>query len=238
MRPSNYNYQVFRIMTITRDEVLAAARQVGERPTQAAVARKLGISRHQLVRLITPEELRTAVGAVVPPADVSAEQLLLAAETLAQRSGFDAVTHASLGAFFGRSEKWAEKRIRMPAVWTRLKARGFVGTRKTGDERRAQIRAAALDMGFTGLTHQNLARACGCSDVLVRSYFPDLSVLGDSPATVTGAERREAIIAAARRLHADGVRLTSGRVGREIGVAGSTVRYHFSDMAELAKLAQ
>lgn len=225
-------------MTITRDEVLAAAQRVGNRPTQAAVARELGISRHKLVRLITPEELRTAVGAVVPPAHVTAEQILEAAETLAHRSGFDSVTHASLGAFFGRSEKWAEKRIRMPAVWTRLKARGFEGTRKTGDERRAQIWEAARAMGFESLTHQNLAKACGCSDVLVRSYYPDLSVLGDSEPTVTGAERREAIIVAARRLHSRGERLTSGRIGQEIGVAGSTVRYHFSDMAELAKLAQ
>lgn len=238
MRPSIHNYQVFSIMTITRDEVLAAAQRVGERPTQAAVARELGISRHQLVRLITPEELRTAVGAVVPPVNVTAEDLLQAAETLAERSGFDAVTHFSLGAFFGRSEKWAEKRIRMPAVWTRLKARGFSGSRKTGDERRVQIWEAARAMGFADLTHQNLAKACGCSDVLVRQYYPDLTVLGDATPNVTGAERRDSIIAAARRLYAAGERLTSGRVGREIGVAGSTVRYHFSDMSELAKLAQ
>jgi AraC-like DNA-binding protein len=225
-------------MAPTRDEVLAAAQRVGERPTQAAVARELGISRHQLVRLITPEELRTAVGAVVPPAEVSSEDMLQAAETLAHRSGFDSVTHSSIGAFFGRSEKWAEKRIRMPAVWTRLKARGFVGSRKTADERRAQIREAARGLGFTGLTHQVLAKACGCSDVLIRSYFPDLSVLGDSPVTVSGTERRQQIIDAARKLHAEGVRITSGRVGREIEVAGSTVRYHFPDMSELVKLAE
>jgi hypothetical protein len=225
-------------MAPTRDEVLAAAQRVGERPTQAAVARELGISRHQLVRLITPEELRTAVGAVVPPADVSSEQLLEAAETLATRSGFDSVTHSSIGAFFGRSEKWAEKRIRMPAVWTRLRAKGFKGSRKTGDERRAQIREAARTMGFTGLTHQALARACGCSDVLVRSYFPDLSVLGDVTPTVSGPERRQQIIDAAKVLHSQGERITSGRVGREMGVAGSTVRYHFSDMSELIKLAE
>lgn len=222
-------------MALTRDEVLAAAQRVGERPTQAAVARELGISRHQLVRLITPEELRTAVGAVVPPADVSSEQILEAAETLAERSGFDSVTHSSIGAFFGRSEKWAEKRIRMPAVWTRLRARGFVGTRKTGDERREQIREAARGMGFTGLTHQALAKSCDCSDALIRSYFPDLSVLGDATPTVTGPERRLQILEAAARLRSEGVPITSGRVGRECGVAGSTVRYHFPDMSELSQ---
>lgn len=225
-------------MSLTREQVLDAARRVGERPTQAAVARELGISRHQLVRLITPEELRTAVGAVVPPADVTDECMLSAAETLAERSGFDAVTHASLGAYFGRSEKWAEKRIRMPAVWNRLRARGFVGTRKTADERRAQIREAARAMGFKGLTYQNLAKACACSDVLVRSYFPDLSVLGDSPVTVSGVDRREQIIQAARKLRGEGVAITSGRVGREIEVAGSTVRYHFPNMADLVALAE
>lgn len=222
---------------MTRDDILAAARAVGERPTQAAVARKLGITRHQLVRLITPEDLRTAVGAVVPPKSVTDEDLLTAAEVLAERSGFDAVTHASLGAYFGRSEKWAEKRIRMPAVWLRLKAKGFEGSRKTADERRYQIWEAARVMGFSDLTHQNLAKACGCSDVLVRTYYPDLSVLGESTLVVSGAERRSQIIAAARKLHAAGERITSGRVGREVQVAGSTVRYHFPDMAELSALA-
>lgn len=223
---------------MTRDDILAAARAVGERPTQAAVARKLGITRHQLVRLITPEDLRTAVGAVVPPKTVTSEDLLTAAEVLAERSGFDSVTHASLGAYFGRSEKWAEKRIRMPAVWVRLKAKGFEGSRKTADERRYQIWEAARAMGFSGLTHQNLAKACSCSDVLVRTYYPDLTVLGESTVTVTGTERRAQIVAAARKLHAAGERITSGRVGREIQVAGSTVRYHFPDMAELTKLAE
>lgn len=223
---------------MTRDDILAAARAVGERPTQAAVARKLGITRHQLVRLITPEDLRTAVGAVVPPKSVTDEDMLTAAEVLAERSGFDAVTHASLGAYFGRSEKWAEKRIRMPAVWLRLKAKGFEGSRKTADERRYQIWEAARAMGFSDLTHQNLAKACDCSDVLVRTYYPDLSVLGESTVVVSGAERRSQIVAAARKLHAAGERITSGRVGREIQVAGSTVRYHFPDMAELTKLAQ
>lgn len=223
---------------MTRDDILAAARAVGERPTQAAVARKLGITRHQLVRLITPEDLRTAVGAVVPPKTVTDEDMLAAAEVLAERSGFDAVTHASLGAYFGRSEKWAEKRIRMPAVWLRLKAKGFEGSRKTADERRYQIWEAARAMGFSDLTHQNLAKACGCSDVLVRTYYPDLSVLGESTVVVSGAERRSQIIAAARKLHGAGERITSGRVGREVQVAGSTVRYHFPDMAELAKLAE
>lgn len=223
---------------MTRDDILAAARAVGERPTQAAVARKLGITRHQLVRLITPEDLRTAVGAVVPPKSVTDEDLLTAAEVLAERSGFDAVTHASLGAYFGRSEKWAEKRIRMPAVWLRLKAKGFEGSRKTADERRYQIWEAARASGFSDLTHQNLAKACGCSDVLVRTYYPDLSVLGESTLVVSGPERRSQIIAAARKLHAAGERITSGRVGREVQVAGSTVRYHFPDMAELAKLAE
>lgn len=223
---------------MTRDDILAAARAVGERPTQAAVARKLGITRHQLVRLITPEDLRTAVGAVVPPKSVTDEDMLAAAEVLAERSGFDAVTHASLGAYFGRSEKWAEKRIRMPAVWLRLKAKGFEGSRKTADERRYQIWEAARAMGFSDLTHQNLAKACDCSDVLVRIYYPDLSVLGESTVVVSGAERRSQIIAAARKLHAAGERITSGRVGREVQVAGSTVRYHFPDMAELAKLAE
>lgn len=223
---------------MTRDDILAAARAVGERPTQAAVARKLGITRHQLVRLITPEDLRTAVGAVVPPKSVTDEDMLAAAEVLAERSGFDAVTHASLGAYFGRSEKWAEKRIRMPAVWLRLKAKGFEGSRKTADERRYQIWEAARAMGFSDLTHQNLAKACDCSDVLVRTYYPDLSVLGESTVVVSGAERRSQIIAAARKLHAAGERITSGRVGREVQVAGSTVRYHFPDMAELAKLAE
>lgn len=223
---------------MTRDDILAAARAVGERPTQAAVARKLGITRHQLVRLITPEDLRTAVGAVVPPKSVSDEDMLAAAEVLAERSGFDAVTHASLGAYFGRSEKWAEKRIRMPAVWLRLKAKGFEGSRKTADERRYQIWEAARAMGFSDLTHQNLAKACDCSDVLVRTYYPDLSVLGESTVVVSGAERRSQIIAAARKLHAAGERITSGRVGREVQVAGSTVRYHFPDMAELTKLAE
>lgn len=222
---------------MTRDDILAAARAVGERPTQAAVARKLGITRHQLVRLITPEDLRTAVGAVVPPKSVTDEDLLTAAEVLAERSGFDAVTHASLGAYFGRSEKWAEKRIRMPAVWLRLKAKGFEGSRKTADERRYQIWEAARAMGFSDLTHQNLAKACGCSDVLVRTYYPDLSVLGESTLVVSGPERRSQIIAAARKLHAAGERITSGRVGREVQVAGSTVRYHFPDMAELSALA-
>lgn len=222
---------------MTRDDILAAARAVGERPTQAAVARKLGITRHQLVRLITPEDLRTAVGAVVPPKSVTAEDLLTAAEVLAERSGFDAVTHASLGAYFGRSEKWAEKRIRMPAVWLRLKAKGFEGSRKTADERRYQIWEAARARGFSDLTHQNLAKACGCSDVLVRTYYPDLSVLGESTLVVSGPERRSQIIAAARKLHAAGERITSGRVGREVQVAGSTVRYHFPDMAELSALA-
>lgn len=222
---------------MTRDDILAAARAVGERPTQAAVARKLGITRHQLVRLITPEDLRTAVGAVVPPKSVTDEDLLAAAEVLAERSGFDAVTHASLGAYFGRSEKWAEKRIRMPAVWLRLKAKGFEGSRKTADERRYQIWEAARAMGFSDLTHQNLAKACSCSDVLVRTYYPDLSVLGESTVVVSGAERRSQIIAAARKLHAAGERITSGRVGREVQVAGSTVRYHFPDMAELSALA-
>lgn len=222
-------------MAISRDEVLAAAQRVGDRPTQAAVARELGITRHQLVRLITPEELRTAVGAVVPPADVSTEDVLQAAETLAERSGFDSVTHSSIGAFFGRSEKWAEKRIRMPAVWARLRAKGFIGSRMSGDERREQIREAARAMGFTGLTHQNLAKSCGCSDVLVRSYFPDLSVLGDAQPAVSGAERRQQIIEAAGKLRAEGVRITSSRVGQEIGVAGSTVRYHFPDMTVLAQ---
>ena len=222
---------------MTRDDILAAARAVGERPTQAAVARKLGITRHQLVRLITPEDLRTAVGAVVPPKSVTDEDMLTAAEVLAERSGFDAVTHASLGAYFGRSEKWAEKRIRMPAVWLRLKAKGFEGSRKTADERRYQIWEAARAMGFSDLTHQNLAKACGCSDVLVRTYYPDLSVLGESTLVVSGPERRSQIIAAARKLHAAGERVTSGRVGREIQVAGSTVRYHFPDMAELSALA-
>lgn len=223
---------------MTRDDILAAARAVGERPTQAAVARKLGITRHQLVRLITPEDLRTAVGAVVPPKSVTDEDMLAAAEVLAERSGFDAVTHASLGAYFGRSEKWAEKRIRMPAVWLRLKAKGFEGSRKTADERRYQIWEAARAMGFSDLTHQNLAKACDCSDVLVRTYYPDLSVLGESTVVVSGAERRSQIISAARKLHAAGERITSGRVGREVQVAGSTVRYHFPDMAELAKLAE
>lgn len=220
-------------MTITRDDVLAAAQRVGERPTQAAVARELGITRHQLVRLITPEELRSAVGAVVPPAEVSTEQLLQAAEALAERSGYDSVTHASIGAYFGRSEKWAEKRIRMPVVWTRLKARGFSGSRKTADERRAQIFEAARQMGFTGLTYAALAKACDCSDVLVRTYYPDLSALGDSPAPAIG--RREQIKAAVLELHARGERITSGRVAREIGVAGSTVRYHFSDLTALVQ---
>lgn len=223
---------------MTRDDILAAARAVGERPTQAAVARKLGITRHQLVRLITPEDLRTAVGAVVPPKSVTDEDMLAAAEVLAERSGFDAVTHASLGAYFGRSEKWAEKRIRMPAVWLRLKAKGFEGSRKTADERRYQIWEAARAMGFSDLTHQNLAKACDCSDVLVRTYYPDLSVLGESTVVVSGPERRSQIIAAARKLHAAGERITSGRVGREVQVAGSTVRYHFPDMAELTKLAE
>lgn len=222
---------------MTRDDILAAARAVGERPTQAAVARKLGITRHQLVRLITPEDLRTAVGAVVPPKDVTSEQILEAAEILAARSDFDSVTHAALGAYFGRSEKWAEKRIRMPAVWLRLKSKGFEGSRKTGDERRYQVWEAARSMGFSGLTHQNLAKACSCSDVLVRTYYPDLSVLGESTVVVSGAERRSQIIAAARKLHAAGERITSGRVGREVQVAGSTVRYHFPDMAELTALA-
>lgn len=222
-------------MTITRDDVLAAAQRVGERPTQAAVARELGITRHQLVRLITPEELRSAVGAPVPPTDVSTEQMLQAAETLAERSGFDSVTHASIGAFFGRSEKWAEKRIRMPVVWTRLRARGFVGSRMSGDERRGQIYEAARAMGFTGLTYAALAKACNCSDVLVRTYYPDLSALGDSPAPAVG--RREQIIAAARELYKRGEPVTSGRVGREIGVAGSTVRFHF-DRVELIELAK
>lgn len=223
---------------MTRDDILAAARAVGERPTQAAVARKLGITRHQLVRLITPEDLRTAVGAVVPPKSVTDEDMLAAAEILAERSGFNAVTHATLGAYFGRSEKWAEKRIRMPAVWLRLKAKGFEGSRKTADERRYQIWEAARAMGFSDLTHQNLAKACDCSDVLVRTYYPDLSVLGESTVVVSGVERRSQIIAAARKLHAAGERITSGRVGREVEVAGSTVRYHFPDMAELAKLAE
>lgn len=226
-------------MTLTRETILAAAREVGERPTQAAVARKLGITRHQLVRLITPEDLRTAVGAVVPPkGEVTAEQMLAAAEELAGRSGYDSVTHASLGAYFGRSEKWAEKRIRMPAVWLRLKAKGFEGSRKTSDERRLQIWEAARARGFEGLTHQNLAKACACSDVLVRTYYPDLSVLGDSSPAVSGAERRAQIVEAARKVHALGERVTSARVGREIQVAGSTVRYHFPDMAELARLAE
>lgn len=220
-------------MTITRDDVLAAAQRVGERPTQAAVARELGITRHQLVRLITPEELRSAVGAPVPPADVSTEQLLQAAEVLAERGGYDSVTHASIGGYFGRSEKWAEKRIRMPAVWARLKARGFTGTRKTADERREQIREAARAMGFTGLTYSGLAKACNCSDVLVRTYYPDLNALGESPAPAVG--RREQIIAAVHDLHARGEPITSGRVAREIGVAGSTVRYHFTDLAALVQ---
>lgn len=220
---------------MTRDDILAAAREVG--PTQAAVARKLGITRHQLVRLITPEDLRTAVGAVVPPKTVTDEDMLVAAEVLAGRLGFDAVTHASLGAYFGRSEKWAEKRIRMPVVWARLKARGFEGSRKTADERRYQIWEAARAMGFSDLTHQNLAKACSCSDVLVRTYYPDLSVLGESTVTVSGTERRAQFVAAARKLHAAGERITSGRVAREVQVAGSTVRYHFPDMAELSALA-
>lgn len=218
-------------MTITRDDVLAAAQRVGERPTQAAVARELGITRHQLVRLITPEELRSAVGAPVPPTDVSTEQMLQAAETLAERSGFDSVTLAALGAYFGRSEKWAEKRVRMSAVWARLKARGFAGSRMSGDDRRAQIHEAARAMGFKDLTYSALARACNCSDVLVRTYYPDLSVLGESPAPAIG--RREQIIATVRELHARGETITSGRVAKEIGVAGSTVRYHFTDLRAL-----
>lgn len=225
-------------MTITRDKVLAAAQQVGEPITQAAVARALGISRHQLVRIITPEELRTAVGAVVPPADVSTEDLLQAAEKVAERSGFDSVTHLTIGRFFGRSEKWAEKRIRMPVVWSRLHARGFRGTRMSGEERREQIREAARAMGFTGLTYQNLAKACGCSDVLVRSYFPKLTELGDTAEAVTGDQRREQIIATARQFTAEGKPVTSGRIGKALGVAGSTVRYHFPNMVDLLKLAQ
>lgn len=223
-------------MTITRDDVLLAAQRVGDRPTQAAVARELGITRHQLVRLITPEELRSAAGSPVPPTHVTTEQLLEAAETLAGRIGFSGVTHATLGAFFGRSEKWAEKRIRMPVVWARLKARGFVGSRMTAAERSAQIHGAARAMGFKDLTYAALAKACNCSDVLVRTYYPDLSVLGESAPPVAG--RREQIIAAAKALQARGERITSGRVGSEIGVAGSTVRFHFPSMAELKKAAE
>lgn len=222
-------------MTITRDDVLAAAQRVGERPTQAAVARELGITRHQLVRLITPEELRSAVGAPVPPADVSAEQMLQAAETLAERSGFDGVTLAALGAYFGRSEKWAEKRVRMSAVWARLKARGFTGSRMSGDDRRAQIYEAARSLGFTGLTYARLAKACNCSDVLVRTYYPDLATLGE-PA-VPAEERRAQIINAVKALASRDEPITSGRVGREIGAAASTVRFHF-DRAELVALAK
>jgi len=58
-------------------------------------------------------------------------------------------------------------------------------------------------------------------------------VLGESPASAIG--RREQIIATVRELHARGETITSGRVAKAIGVAGSTVRYHFTDLRALVE---